>query len=60
MVAVPLLFGRLTAEDYENQVAADQRIDVLRDKMSCVEDVQFTEDYHNPEKEPLPMGLRSR
>lgn len=57
MVAVPLLFGRLTAEDYENQVAADQRIDILRDKMSCVEDVQFTEDYHNPEKRAIANGL---
>lgn len=57
MVAVPLLFGRLTAEDYENQVAADQRIDILRDKMSCVEDIQFTEDYHNPEKRAIANGL---
>lgn len=57
MVAVPLLFGRLTAEDYENQVAADQRIDILRDKMSCVEDIQFTKDYHNPEKRAIANGL---
>lgn len=57
MVAVPILFGRLTAEDYENQIAADPRIDELRDKMSCVEDVQFTEDYHNPEKRAIANGL---
>ena len=43
MVAVPLIFGRLTAADYEDDVAADPRIDALRDKMVCVEDKQFTQ-----------------
>src|SRR5690606_20488655 len=38
MVAVPLIWGRLTAEDYENHIAKDPRIDALRDKISCVED----------------------
>ncbi len=42
MVAVPLIFGGLTAEDYEDNVAADPRIDALRAKMVCVEDTQFT------------------
>jgi 2-methylcitrate dehydratase len=37
MVAVPLIFGRLTAGDYEDSVAADPRIDALREKMMCVE-----------------------
>src|SRR6202049_4840243 len=44
MVAVPLIFGRLTAADYEDDVATDQRIDVLRDKIFCVEDPAFTKD----------------
>ncbi|WP_400262687.1 bifunctional 2-methylcitrate dehydratase/aconitate hydratase [Sphingobacterium sp. SG20118] len=57
MVAVPLLFGRLTAEDYEDQVAKDPRIDVLRNKIKCVEDLKFTEDYHNPEKRAIANGL---
>ena len=43
MVAVPLIFGRLTAADYEDDVAADPRIDALRDKMVCVEDKQFSQ-----------------
>ena len=43
MVAVPLIYGRLTAADYEDGVAADPRIDALRDKMVCVEDKQFTQ-----------------
>ena len=38
MVAVPLLFGRLTAGDYEDSIAKDPRIDKLRDKIECVED----------------------
>src|SRR5436309_7206828 len=50
MVAVPLLFGRLTAEDYEDAVAIDKRIDELRAKIVCVEDKQFTKDYYDPEK----------
>jgi 2-methylcitrate dehydratase len=57
MVAVPLLFGRLTAPDYEDKVAADPRIDALRDKISCVEDPQFTKDYHDPEKRSIANGL---
>src|SRR5688500_10296446 len=50
IVAVPLIFGRLTAEDYENTVAADPRIDQLRDKITCMEDKRFTQDYYDPEK----------
>jgi 2-methylcitrate dehydratase len=57
MVAVPILFGRLTAEDYEDDVARDQRIDKLRDKIACVEDKQFTKDYHDPEKRSIPNAL---
>ena len=50
MVAVPLIFGRLTAADYEDSVAADPRIDALRDKMQVVENEQYTKDYFDPEK----------
>jgi 2-methylcitrate dehydratase len=57
MVAVPILFGRLTAEDYEDAVAIDQRIDKLRDKITCVEDKQFTKDYHDPEKRSIANAL---
>jgi 2-methylcitrate dehydratase len=57
MIAIPLLFGRLTAADYEDAVAADPRIDALRDKMECVEDPQFTRDYHDPEKRSIANAL---
>ncbi len=57
MVAVPLIYGRLTAADYEDNIAADPRIDPLRDKMVCVEDEQFTRDYHDPEKRSIANAL---
>jgi 2-methylcitrate dehydratase len=57
MVAVPILFGRLVASDYEDAVAIDKRIDELRDKIECVEDKQFTKDYHDPKKRSIANGL---
>ncbi len=57
MVAVPILFGRLTAGDYEDAIARDPRIDKLRDKIVCVEDKQFTKDYHDPEKRSIANAL---
>jgi 2-methylcitrate dehydratase len=57
MIAVPLIFGRLTAGDYEDGVASDARIDQLRSKMACVEDRQFTRDYHNPAKRSIANAL---
>jgi 2-methylcitrate dehydratase len=57
MVAVPILFGRLTAADYEDSVAKDPRIDALREKIVCVEDKQFTKDYHDPEKRSIANAL---
>jgi len=58
MIAIPLLFGRLTAADYEDAVAADVRIDALREKVECVEEPQFTRDYHDPEKRSIANSLR--
>lgn len=49
MVAVPLIFGRLTAADYEDNVAIDPRIDELREKMEVRENEQYTKDYFDPE-----------
>jgi 2-methylcitrate dehydratase len=57
MVAIPLLFGRLTAEDYEDSVASDPRIDELRAKIHCVEDQRFTADYHDPAKRSIASAL---
>ena len=57
MVAVPLIFGRLTAADYEDDVARDPRIDALRKKIDCVEDKRFTRDYHDPKKRSIANAL---
>lgn len=57
MVAVPLIFGRLTAADYEDNIAADPRIDRLREKITCFENPQFTVDYHDPEKRSIANAL---
>lgn len=57
MVAVPLIFGRLTAADYEDETAADPRIDALRAKIVCIEDPGFTADYHDPDKRSIANAL---
>ncbi len=57
MIAVPLIHGRLTAADYEDNVASDKRIDTLRAKMVCVEDKKFTRDYHDPAKRSIANAL---
>jgi 2-methylcitrate dehydratase len=50
MVAIPLIFGRLTAQDYEDAVAADARIEALRAKMQVRENPIFTQEYYEPTK----------
>ena len=57
MIAVPLLLGRLTAADYEDEIAADKRIDVLRSKMETMEDKSFSADYLNPDKRSIANAL---
>ncbi|MDQ3185159.1 MAG: bifunctional 2-methylcitrate dehydratase/aconitate hydratase [Pseudomonadota bacterium] len=57
IVAVTLIFGRLTAADYEDAVASDPRIDALRAKIICVEDLQFTKDYYDPKKRSIANGV---
>jgi 2-methylcitrate dehydratase len=50
MVAVPLIFGRLTAQDYEDSVASDPRIDAVRGKMQVRENTTFTQEYYAADK----------
>jgi 2-methylcitrate dehydratase len=50
MVAIPLLFGRLTAGDYEDRIANDPRVDALRAMMQVRENPAFTKDYYDPQK----------
>jgi len=58
MVAVPLLFGRLTADDYEDAVAVDPRIDALREKMTVTENPQFSKDYLDPDKRAIGNAVQ--
>ncbi len=58
MVAVPLLKGSLTAEDYEDFIAADPRIDALRARMDVVENTGFTLDYLDPAKRSIGNSVQ--
>ncbi|KIJ67961.1 hypothetical protein HYDPIDRAFT_165724 [Hydnomerulius pinastri MD-312] len=57
MVAYPLIFGELTSESYTDVAAADPRIDALRAKIYCVEDKNFSVDYHEPSKRSIGNAL---
>jgi 2-methylcitrate dehydratase len=50
MVAIALLFGRLTAQDYEDEVASNPLVDELRSKMEVRENPTFTQEYYAPDK----------
>jgi 2-methylcitrate dehydratase len=58
MVAIPLIFGRLTAADYEDSVAADPRVDALRSKMTVVENPTFTQEYYAPDKRYIGNAIK--
>lgn len=58
MVAIGLLFGDLKAEHYEQETAADPRIDILREKMQVTENKQFSLDYHDPEKRSIANSIK--
>ncbi|MEN8262846.1 MAG: bifunctional 2-methylcitrate dehydratase/aconitate hydratase [Nitrospirota bacterium] len=58
MVAVGLIFGELTSAHYEDNIAADPRIDALRDKMICTENPQYTKDYLDPEKRSIANAMQ--
>ncbi len=58
MIAVPLIFGRLTADDYEDEVARDPRIDALRAKMTVSESATFSRDYLDPDKRAIGNSVQ--
>lgn len=58
MTAIPLLFGRLTAIDYEDEVARDPRIDELRKKMQVVENERFTKEYYQSDKRAIGNAVQ--
>ena len=62
MVATMLVFNRLEAGDYldGSEAATSQLVESLRKRISCVEDPQFTADYHDPAKRTIPNALTVR
>ena len=60
MTAIGLIYGTLTADHYEDEVAADPRIYVLREKMTVVEAPQYTKNYLDPDKRSITNALQIR
>ncbi|MBA3483643.1 MAG: MmgE/PrpD family protein, partial [Pirellulales bacterium] len=60
MTAVPLIFGRLAAADYEDDVASDPRVDALRARMQVRENPAFTRDYYDSEKRFIGNAVQVR
>lgn len=60
MAAVMLVFNRLTAADYTDgsEAATSPLVESLRRKITCIEDPQFTRDYHDPSKRSIPNALK--
>ncbi|AKO64379.1 2-methylcitrate dehydratase [Methylophilales bacterium MBRSG12] len=58
MTAIGLLKGNLTAQDYEDEVANDPRVDALREKMTCIEKPEYTKDYLNPDKRSIANAVQ--
>ena len=57
MTAIGLLKGDLVAEDYEDDVASDPRIDELRSKMVIKEDERYTKEYLEEDKRSIANAI---
>ncbi len=58
MVAIGLLKGNLIAEDYEDDVAEDPRINILREKMTIIEDRKYSKDYLEADKRSIANRIK--
>ena len=58
MTAIGLLKGNLVAEDYEDDVAADPRVDQLREMMEIEENQRFSQEYHEPDKRSIANAIQ--
>ncbi|MEM9400962.1 MAG: bifunctional 2-methylcitrate dehydratase/aconitate hydratase [Pseudomonadota bacterium] len=58
MAAIPLIHGRLTAADYEDEIASDPRVDALRERMQVQENDQFTKNYFDPDKRYIGNAIQ--
>ena len=57
MTAIGLLKGDLVAEDYEDDVASDPKIDQLREKMTIIEDERYTREYLEADKRSIANSI---
>jgi len=60
MTAIGLLKGELSADDYEDEAAADPRVDRLRDKMVMKHDQRFTDEYLDADKRSIANAIQVR
>ncbi len=58
MIAVPLLHGTLHADHYEDKAASDPRVDALRERISVIENKDFSRDYLDPDKRSIPNAIQ--
>ena len=58
MVAIGLIYGKLAAEDYHDEIASDPRIDALRAKMEVEENPAFTQSYYEPSQRAIPNAVQ--
>ncbi|HMD88115.1 MAG TPA: bifunctional 2-methylcitrate dehydratase/aconitate hydratase [Anaerolineaceae bacterium] len=58
MTSIALIFGRLSASDYEDDIALDPRIDALREKTVCIEDKRYSRDYLDPDKRSIANAVQ--
>ncbi|OUM86018.1 MAG: 2-methylcitrate dehydratase [Bacillus thermozeamaize] len=60
ITAIGLIYGELTAEHYEDDIASNPQIDALREKMTVVENKQFSRDYLDPTKRSIANAVQVR
>jgi 2-methylcitrate dehydratase len=58
MAAIPMIFGRLTAADYEDRIAKDPRVDALRAKMAVRENATYTQEYYAADKRYIGNAIQ--
>ncbi len=58
MAAMGLIKGNLVAEDYEDDVASDPRVDAVREKMEVIEDERYSREYHEPDKRSIANAIQ--
>jgi len=58
IIAVGMIYGELTADHYEDKIAANKDIDFLRNLMNVQEDLNFTKDYYDLDKRAIPNAIK--